>query len=92
MIFSVKQNFPSFSEGGCEERGEGVLVVVRKAVLKMLNETKSAILKMRTSKLSYFSKSLHDLRKQIAGLLYRFSLPDVFFFSPHVLTMGTVFN
>ena len=73
---------------------EGGLVVVRKAILKMLNETKTEVFfkKMRTPNLSYFSRSLQGLRKQIAGLLYRFYFPEVFFFFFHFLTMGTVFN
>ena len=41
MIFSVKhRTFQVFPKGVGEEWGEGALVAVRKAVLKMLNETK----------------------------------------------------
>lgn len=51
--FQCSANFPSFLKG-VGGGGGGALVVVRKAILKMLNETKSAVLKMKTSKLLIF--------------------------------------
>lgn len=70
--------------------GEG-LALMRAAILKMLSETNSAVLKMGTSKTPYFLSHLHGLRKQTTGLLYRVPSPKPPP-PPHFLTMGTVFN
>lgn len=53
MFRQKEKGLPPFSEGGCRGVGEG-LVLMTAAILKMLNETNSAGLKMGTFKLLMF--------------------------------------